>query len=161
MPLPVSLKVVADELGSITDEHTLYLDKRTGEIVLLSDEEFAIAEEEGDFDVPEWQEKLILKAREVLHTAYFVELPNKFDRNDYSIMERFCHSQDNRELSETLESAIRGNGAFRRFQDLIHLHGIENEWYQFENLAHQDIAADWLDANTIPYTRDEIGNKQA
>ena len=38
MPLPVKLKDVVDALEAAGDEHTHYLDKRTGEIVLVTNE---------------------------------------------------------------------------------------------------------------------------
>lgn len=85
----------------------------------------------------------------------FLILPGKFDINDYDLMERFCSSQSDAELRETLLSLIRGSGAFRRFKDAIHKYGIVEDWYEFRYAALREIAIEWLDANNISYTPDD------
>ncbi len=69
-------------------------------------------------------------------------------------MERFCCSLEDQKLSDELLYEMRGSGAFRRFKDAIHRHGIADDWYRFRQVALEEIAIEWLEANNIPYTRE-------
>jgi hypothetical protein len=151
----VSLRDIINELEMLTEERTVFLNKRTGELIVLSEEELSAAEEGADLgDFPEWQQELIVKAREVVESDDCLHLPSKFDINDYKIMEDFCYSIQDRTVGDTLLSAIRGSGAFRRFKDKIRSLAIEEEWYRFREKALEAIAIAWLEENQIVYTRD-------
>src|SRR5215210_2227462 len=93
MPAVVALREVVDHLNMVGDESSAYLNKTTGELILLSDEELSAAEEQEELeDYPEWQRVMIQKAREVLDSDDYLELPSKFDIHEYRIMEEFCRS---------------------------------------------------------------------
>lgn len=65
MKVTVSLRDFINEMDVLSDEHTAYLNKRTGELITLSDEELSAAEDEVDLsDYPEWQQEMIEKALE-------------------------------------------------------------------------------------------------
>src|SRR5262245_41792560 len=133
MPLPVKLQDVVDALELTADFNSYFLDRRTGEIEMITEEVWdAAAKDELISQYPEWQRELILKAREIQSTDYLVELPGKFDINSYAMMERFCYEYSNRQIGARLSAAIKGKGAFRRFKDAIFDFGIENEWNRFE-----------------------------
>ncbi len=152
----VSLKAVIDEMDVPSEEHHAYLNKRTGELFTISDEEISIIES-GDpiQDYPEWQREAIRKTQEVLASPDFLELPSKFDIHEYAIMEQFCSSREDSELRQRLLDCIRGSGAFRRFKEAIHEHAIVDDWYQFRHATLHEIAIEWLDANSIPYIADD------
>jgi hypothetical protein len=154
MKATVSLKDVVDEMDVPGDEHSAFLHRHTGELITLSREELSAAEEDDDIDdYPEWQQEMIIKAREVLESDDFLALPNKFDIHKYSIMEDFCFSVVDDKIRGSLLDKIRGSGAFRRFKDAIQMHGIEEDWYSFRQEAFEKIAIDWLEDKKIPYTR--------
>ncbi|MCH7686084.1 MAG: hypothetical protein IH899_05285 [Planctomycetes bacterium] len=155
MTIPVSLRDVVMEMDALIDECSSYLNKRTGELVSITDDEMVAAEDEDeiDSDKPEWERQMLEKAREVIDSDDFLSLPSKFDIHEYSIMEKFCWSCGDQKIGEELEHAIRGSGAFRRFKDAIHNHGIADDWYRFRERAFENIAIDWLEANEIPYTK--------
>ena len=156
MSLPVRLKDVSEAFELAHDQCSHYLDKRTGEIFLITTEERSAAEEdELVSDYPEWQQDSILKAREILESDDFVELPGQFDIDEYSIMERFGQEYEDRRTSAELLRCIRGRGAFRRFKDTVYELGIQDEWYEFRRQAFEEIAVEWLETNQIPYTRDD------
>lgn len=156
MNAAVSLRDIINELEMLTEERTVFLNKRTGELIVLSEEELSAAEEGADLgDFPEWQQELIVKAREVVESDDCLHLPSKFDINDYKIMEDFCSSIEDQRVSDTLVRAIRGRGAFGRFKDQIRSLGIEEDWYWFRTSALEAIAIAWLEENQIAYTRDE------
>ena len=150
----VSLRDFIIHMDVFSDEYHAYLDKRTGELVTISDEEISIVEEDlNPMEYPEWQQPVIKKAKQVLEEEEYLSLPSKYDIHEYSIMERFCNSIEDGELSEELNYQIRGSGAFRRFKDAIHRNNITDDWYRFRERALEEIAKDWLKANGIDYIR--------
>ena len=152
----VSIKDVVDEMDVPSDEHSAFLNRHTGELVTLSTEELSAAEEDDDIDdYPEWQQDMIIKAKEVISSDDYLPLPSKFDIHEYHIMEDFCCSLVDDEIRERLLDKIRGRGAFRRFKDAILMNGIEEEWYRFRQEELEKIAIDWLEANQISYAKAE------
>ena len=160
MTLPVKLQDVVDALGMVGDESAQYLDKRTGEIFMITDEEMSAAEEDGPLaDNPEWQQESLLKAREVLESDEFAQLPSQFDINEYSIMERFAHEYEDRRTGEELLRSIKGQGAFRRFKATLFDLNVQDAWSEFRHQTFEQIAIEWLEEEKIPYTRDdEVAN---
>jgi hypothetical protein len=151
----VLLEDVVREMEVLADETHAYLNRRTGKLVTLGDEEISIVEEGRDIQAyPEWQQESIQETREVLSSEDYLSLPTKFEIDEYSIVERFCRLVEDPALREELLSQIRGRGAFRRFKDAVHRHGVAEDWYRFRRGALEDIAAEWLEENGIPYRRE-------
>jgi hypothetical protein len=123
----VSLRAVVQEMDVFSDEAYAYLNTQSGELVTIGREEIAIVES-GGADYPEWQHDLIRKAQEVLASADYLPLPSKFDIHEYTLMERFCYLVEDEALSQELLDQIRGSGAFRRFKDALHRHGMADAW---------------------------------
>jgi hypothetical protein len=111
MRLPVKLDDVIDALEEAAEECAHYLDKRTSEIVMVTNEEMEAAEEDELIsEYPEWQREAILKAREILTSDQFVPLPDQFDIHEYKIMEDFCMVFEDRRVGENLRRLIKGSG---------------------------------------------------
>jgi hypothetical protein len=156
MTLPVKLNEVINALDEGGDQFSHYLDRRTGEIFMISNEEMSAAEEgEPVSEYPEWQQESILKAGEILDSDDFVRLPGQFDIHEYSIMERFALEYEDRRTSGELLRTIKGKGAFSRFKMTIHELGIQDEWYEFRRNEFEEIAVQWLEQEGIPYTRED------
>jgi hypothetical protein len=157
MPLPVKLNDVIEALDGVGEEHTHYLDKHTGEIVSITNEEMEAAEEDELIsEYPDWQRESILKAREIIDSdERFVALPDQFEIHEYKIMEDFCLAFENRRVGENLYRLIKGSGAFKRFKDAIYSKGIEEAWYEFRQTEFERIAIQWLQEEGIPYTRED------
>ena len=155
---PVSLQSVVNEMDVPSDEMTAYINKKTGELFTVSEEETHIIEAGNDDDefVPEWQKEILPKVREVLESDDFVALPDKFEIHEYSIMERFCLSLPDEALQNELLHAIRGSGAFHRFKDAIHHKGIQDDWYRFRDQALKRIAIHFLESEGIAW-QDDVG----
>jgi len=136
MNKPVKLEDIIDGIEMQTDESSSYLNIKTGEVVIISDEESSAAEEDKPIDsFPEWQHELINKAKEILHSNDYISLPSKFDIHEYSIMEKFCLSITDDQLRDLLYYSIKGSGAFRRFKDNVYKYNLEEEWYKFRDEA--------------------------
>lgn len=157
MATRVKLDEIIDGLESQSDESRSFLNKKTGEVVLITDEELNAAEENEPIeDFPDWQQDLVRIAKEIIaETGDYISLPTKFDIDEYHVMERFCLSMDDPEMSDLLYSLIKGSGAFRRFKDAIYRYGIEDEWHSYRNNALKEIAIEWCREHGIEFYADK------
>lgn len=156
MQTPVSLREVVEKLETLMDSSTAYIDRRTGELYSLSEEDAAMLDDDLEADdLPEWAREMLPKIREVLESEDWLELPSKFDIHEWAIMDSFSHSIEEPDLRDELLNAIRGSGAFRHFKAAIYRWGIQEHWYQYKRNALERIAADWLDENGIAYRREQ------
>ena len=157
MSQPVKLNDVIEALDATGEEHAHYLDRSTGEIVLITNDEMETAEEDEPIsEFPDWQREAILKAREILKSENFVELPGQFDLDEYKIMEDFCLAFEDRRVGEELHRLIKGSGAFRRFKNAIYSMSVEKRWYHFRRAQIEKIAIEWLEEQQIPYVREDL-----
>ena len=154
MAVIVSLRDVIEEMDLLSDEATAYINQKTGELITLTDEILALAEEPDEAaDASQWQKDLLPKAQEVLVSEDFIPLPGKFAIHEWSIMERFARSLTDAAVSDELQAALHGRGAFRHFKDAVHRLGIADQWYQFRDAALEEIAVEFLEAHRIAYQR--------
>ena len=153
MAIRVKLDDIIEGLEFQSDERHSFLDKRTGEVVSISDEEMQAAEDDEPIeDFPDWQQDLVRIAKEIVdETGDYIALPTKFDIHEYSIMEKFCLSLNDSEMSDTLYSLIKGSGAFRRFKDAIHEYDIADDWYKYRNDVLKETAIEWCQENGIEF----------
>lgn len=157
----VSLQQVVEELEALTEESAAYLNRVTGELYSLRDEEAGLLEDDFDSDdVPEWLGDEMPKIREVLESEAWLPLPTRFDIHEWAIMDAFARSTDDADLRDELLTAIRGRGAFRCFKDVVHRRGIQEDWYRHKAVAIGRIAANWLDGNQVAYI-DDLGATSA
>ncbi|ACL05923.1 conserved hypothetical protein [Desulfatibacillum aliphaticivorans] len=153
MAAKASLKAIIDEMSMSFDEATSYLEKETGKVFMVSDEAFSLVKD-GD-DPPDWQEEEVELGKKVLENGEsFIELPDKYEINEYGMMEDFIDSLEDERVAEDLSDAIGGKGAFRRFKDGIHHHGVQEDWYKFKDQALKKIAMDWCESEDIEYIDD-------
>lgn len=153
MAIRVKLNEIIEGLEFQSDESSSFLDKTTGKVVLISDYEISAAED-GDpiEDFPDWEQDLVRIAKEIVdETGNYIDLPTKFDINEYSIMEKFCLSLNDSEMSDNLYSSIKGSGAFRRFKDAINEYDIADDWYKYRNDVLKEIAIEWCQENDIEF----------
>jgi hypothetical protein len=149
----VKLSDIIEGMDFQSDERSSYLNLTTGEVVSITDEELRAAENDAPLeDFPEWQHDAIRIAGEIVETDHYLPLPDKFEMNEYRIMERFCLSIEDDDMRDDLCNAIRGRGAFRYFKDRIHAYGIVEAWYRYRDDALRDIAVAWCEAHGIAYT---------
>jgi hypothetical protein len=104
MAFPVKLSEILEAINFQMEESTAYLNRKTGEIVTISEEEFNAAEDQEPLGTyPQWQWGNIRIAREILdNEGNFLSLPTKHDIHEYQIMEGFCLSVRDKKISETL-----------------------------------------------------------
>lgn len=151
MAAVISLREIIDAIEMTGEECASYLNQETGEIIMVTEEERLLAEGESLEDAPEWQRELLPKIRAALESDLFLELPDRFDIHEWSIMDEFSRAQNSERVRHELADAIHGAGAFRMFRGAIRRLGLEQSWYQFREEAVAEIAREWLEQHKLPY----------
>jgi hypothetical protein len=151
MGVVLSLRDIVDAIESQMDQSNAYLDPKTGEIILVTEDERALVEEGvADDGLPQWQRDVMPKIREALESDRFLVLPDRFEVHEWSIMERFAQEQ-NDSARKVLLSAVHGSGAFRHFRSAVERLGLLESWYRYRGETIEQIARDWLEEHKIAY----------
>ena len=132
-----TLKIDLDELCSAMEnssyEHEYYLDLDNGEILFLS-------------EYMDDEETRKLKDRIEEDFDRYERIPKAESHEGYEDMVDFIATVKDEHLTELLEVAINGKGAFRRFKDVLLNYPEERErWFQFKDDRTQERALEWLD----------------
>jgi hypothetical protein len=133
----VKLSAILDVLDEINEMTEAFLDRRTGQIIVLSEEELLAAQAEDEPDYcPEWQQKAIREARIILQAEVdqpdrYIAMKDHFDIDEWEMMHLFAESLPDHRQASSLLSSIRGRGAFRRFKDHIYQMQLADAWYRF------------------------------
>ncbi len=171
MAIVVSLRDIVDELQMLSHERHAYIEKSTGKVIAISDDDFELVRsmealdenEKGEEDERDndWGDYSVLEReffRDVKNVLLldddFLKLPSKFEFDEYKMMENFCLSIPTDQISTTLSHAIRGTGAFRRFKETIYRYGLEKAWFSFKEMAYKEMALAWLEDHEFAYTDD-------
>ena len=165
MSAKVKLSEIVDGMEFVTDEMSSYLNKETGKVITLMDEEFNAAEDGhySKIDLYGLEKEGIDIATEILNDESgekYLPLPSKFDIHEWSIMRDFCVACEDEKISQSLMNAIHGKGAFRYFKDSVHRFGIADQWYKYRDNAIRKIAIEWCEGNDIGYIDDLISQKE-
>ncbi len=156
MKIKVKLSEIIEAIEFDSEMSSSYLNLNNGEVVTIMEESFRAAEDEEPLEkFPQWQHEDIEMAKKLLNERdSFLPLPSKYDFHEYHVIEEFCFSIEDRLISNSLLSAIKGRGAFRRFKDKILQLGIEKKWYRFREEKLKQFAIDWCSMNDIDYLDD-------
>jgi hypothetical protein len=159
MPARVKMSDLVDGLEAQGDETHAFLDRQTGEVLLLMDEDLGAddEEEEGDLsDCGEWERESIEQAKAVQadEGGRFLALPDRFDVNEWEMMRDFAMALEDDSQAESLQNAIHGRGAFRYFKDRVHEFGLADAWYKFREEQYRQVALDWCEANGVDVDTD-------
>lgn len=138
------------------DNFITYLNIRTGEYVVINEDYLRIV---GDIeDLEDLSAYRDFEKEEIMNILDIQEnfedyraLPTKFDLDEYSIMEDFIETLQNRKIADRLEEAIIGKGAFRRFKDNISSLGLTDSWFNFRDQAFLEIAKSWCEEWNLAY----------
>ena len=145
MSVIVSLADVVSEMVEINDRHTAFLNRRTGEVVCLTEQQRDVLDNGHAASEGEQELKGLVAAGDLL------ELPTRFENHEYSIVERFCESVRDPDRKDELLQAIRGRRAFRDFHKLVHRLDLDSAWTGFRERAFREIAIHWLKEHGIAY----------
>jgi hypothetical protein len=147
--MPVNLKDILEGMEFQSDEVTAYLHRPTARVILISDEALQAAEEGAGAEagVEEFE---LAEARAILTGGDdYLPLPDRFEIDEYRMMERFASGVADPAAQAELADAVRGRGAFRRFKDAVHRLGLAEEWYRYRDRSYEDVARAWCEAQGI------------
>ena len=154
-PVIVELHELVEQMEPL-DNFITYLNIRTGEYVVINEDYLRIV---GDIeDLEDLSAYRDFEKEEIMNILDIQEnfedyraLPTKFDLDEYSIMEDFIETLQNRKIADRLEEAIIGKGAFRRFKDNISSLGLTDSWFNFRDQAFLEIAKSWCEEWNLAY----------
>jgi hypothetical protein len=154
----VKISNIINIISSQSYNTSYYLDREKGEPFLVSKEQLRAAEGDAELDdFPEWERAQIELARKILSDEKgkrYILIPVKFVSHEYSAMENFCFSFDGDEISRALLQAIKGAGAFNRFNSCIHRYGVADDWYTYRYNSMKRVVIDWCEENKIGYVEE-------
>ncbi|WP_087973499.1 UPF0158 family protein [Oceanobacillus rekensis] len=121
--------------------------------MLVTSDDLRAAEDEKPFDhLPEWEQENRMTALDVVENfEKYIELPTKYEINEYEAMEDFSIRVSDQGKQDALLRAIKGKGAFRRFKDKIIDFEIEDQWYSYRDERFKQITIKWCHKNNIKY----------
>ena len=148
-------------------EGSYYLDKETGEVLLVTDEARrqleALYDEHFDPEAPEafdveaalaerdnlhdWQKEQLLEAAfvEADYGGRVIAINERPSYEAYNEMQDFIDTIEDDDLYHRLRDATQGPGAFGRFKDILCQHPAEQErWYAFQDNRLRERILEWL-----------------
>lgn len=148
----VRLRDVVEEMTLVSDNVRAFLNTKTGELISLTSEELAAAQDGADDEtLSDWEKEAIAQAKQVVESDDYLELLDRFEINEYSIIEDFCDQIADDRLRNELFSQIRGSGAFQRFYAALERHDITEDWYRYQREAFEVVAIRWLQNHEIEF----------
>ncbi|MCH5465674.1 UPF0158 family protein [Levilactobacillus tujiorum] len=130
--MKVKFSEVMDAVESAGDDITFYYAKDTQTVVSVM--------EDGDDGIADDIEE---------HWDRYIQLPSKYEVNDYHIMEEFIWNLSDEQQQNQLENAISGRGAFRYFRDVVAQFDLTQDWYIFRDTAYEKIGREWCAEHQI------------
>lgn len=130
--LPVDLEELSDQLENSPQE-TLggYLDLREGTVYDEQMTDAGVVGEDMALDVDEDPDR-------------WLPIEPRGPRERWQDMAAFAERQQDRTLRESMERAIDGKGAFRRFRDLLEGEGLLDQWFPYATDRRLGRARAWL-----------------
>ena len=135
-------------------EAQFYLNRQTGQVVMITDEIERYVDEPPEEPLPDWMQQAVQEAVSALEedSEQYVAIPRAETSEDYRDMEEFVATIRSTRLQEQLSRAIHGSGAFRRFKDILADHPTERDhWHAFHDARQRQRLDDWLeDIGIVP-----------
>ena len=155
MPTSAVLEDLIDALEEQSDTLFAFLDRHTGEVFLISEESLALTEADPETIamLPDWQKEEAVRAVLIETTDRYLALPDRFDVNEWNIMNEFSHEVKRDNIRTALLKAVQGNHPFRRFKDQIANHDLWDDWNRFRFRAFDKILGDWAEENGVILSR--------
>jgi hypothetical protein len=141
------------------EEFRTYFDRKTATLVSVEEtmlSQLEDGEEADPDDLAEWRKDEYEAAREIVSDdgSRFIPPPEKFDFDEYHVMEHYIRSIDHDDAANQLWLAIKGRGAFSRFKDTLHRLGIQQSWYDYLEEARKKFVIEWAEENNVAFEDD-------
>ncbi len=153
MKRPVRLDIIVQAMQLSGASEELYLNTRTGELIRHSETELDPAEPNGDVYLV-MQEDISREIQDQVASDDFIQLPEVFELDEYQLMEEFCLTLKDDQLSYVMCKDIQGKGAFKRFKEDLDKYSLTDQWYEFRDKALRESARLWCEQQGIDYIED-------
>lgn len=124
-----------------------YYNKETGVIIYVEDESTSKYKAEDIKNIEnfeEWERELIISLHHLKeHPEEYIQLPNKDEINEETMMIQFLKSLDN----HNNEKDIEGDSIRKYIESIEKL----SEWYDYRENAEYNIAKEWCEKHNIQY----------
>lgn len=145
--IQIKLSDLVDAIQLDSDESESFINLKTGEICLITDEFIHMSD---DDDGPDWQKEIMETIRHYLENPDdYLAVPSSHDVGEYQMMEYFTENVEDKKIAALLLNNLKGKGAFRRFKDAVILLGIDEQWYKFKDKQYREFAIQWCADNEI------------
>ena len=169
--LPIDLSELELAFDEASPDYGCFLDTETGEVFivenyllnlveeLIADGVLAVQDDPPDLslvvveeDIPDWQAPMLVDAYRV-ETRFpdrCIRIAQQDSQDGWDDMAAFVQAIGNDKLTNQLEAAIQGRGAFSRFQSILGGHPkLEQQWYSFRDARQQERMIAWLKSEGI------------
>ena len=142
-PQPVYLDDIVDAFDSCMRDWSQYLNVKTGEIVMLSDEPWVRLVEDKDAEL----------RKEIEESDDYICLPDQYELNEKQIMEDFADNCVRGGIGNRLWRALNSRHPYRYFKAAINETGVEKKYYAYRTLMFFRKAEEWCRENKVRYKR--------
>lgn len=139
-PNTIELDKIIDCIEAAGDIENFYLNKYSGEILSVLQDDSCMDEEYRDF---------VYSKLDMYDT--WIEIPGQRELNEYNIMKSFAQNLTNNEQKSKLLYALKAKKPFRMFKDEINYLGIANNYYSYRREKIRLIAIKWLNDYELSY----------
>jgi hypothetical protein len=156
----VSFSDLEDAFWDSSSGHFYWLDKQTGQVILLLDEIADVLREDGDVSqLRDWQRHMAEEMKPVLRALgelpgeetddgvelkRVVEILGQDSREAYEVMADFAETVTNARLQNLLVGVLCSKEPFRRFKNVLLDYPVERErWFAFEELRRREAIQVW------------------
>jgi hypothetical protein len=147
MSARVRVNAVVEGMEMQSDDLHSFLHRPTGRIVTVSDDALAAAEDDDEESATPEE---VADARRILAAdEEYLELPDRFEIDEYHMMERFAESLADGHARDAALTSLRGRGAFRYFKDTVHRLGVAKSWYAYRDECYREVARAWCDDHGV------------
>lgn len=149
--MKVSLKAVADGIELHDDEINCYIDLQSGEVEFITSEEMMMFEnDEGERGGAGNDIERNAQIRAYLDNPNnYLQLPSKYDLNEYRIMEDFINTLADEAQRLEMQHCIQGKGAFSRFKRGLDQFDLRGAWFAFKAAKIRSFAEAWCKDNDL------------
>ena len=151
--MKVKIEDIIDAVDFDSDMSESYLNIKTKQVYMFTDEDLRAAENDADLsDSAEWYREAVASAKHYLENQDdYLSLPEKYDFNEYRIIEKFIARVDIPKQSDMLYQSIQGKGAFKRFKIMLERLGVVGEWYKYRDEKLREFVEFWCQENNIDF----------
>ena len=151
--MKVKIDDIIDAVDFDSDMSESFLNSKTEQVCLFTDEELRAAENDVDLsDSAQWYCEAVASAKHYLENQdEYLSLPEKYDFNEYRIIEKFVVRVVIPKQSQMLAQSIHGKGAFRRFKTVLERLGLVDEWYKLRGQKLLEFVEFWCKENKIDF----------